>query len=78
MANKCITCGRDIIQNNNSKGGRPKDYCGKDCREIENHYQYVEKLLRKKKMMKHKRVQWKGRLMNIGNEIKEIKEDTFL
>lgn len=67
MAQTCITCGNEIEQVQGKKGGRPKDYCTRECREIENFWIVFEKKISEKDLTKEKKMQWRSRLMQVGN-----------
>lgn len=64
----CSVCGSEVVQANGKKGGRPREYCSKSCREMENYWLAFEKIYRDKDMKQGSISNWKNRMFSIMNE----------
>ena len=61
---KCLTCGQEIIQ---PTRGRKKEYCSKECRDIENFWHAFEGRFDSRPIEAEKLKLWKSRLFNLAN-----------
>lgn len=68
---KCRICG--ALYENRPKGsrGRPKEYCSKSCRDLENYFLAFEKTLWEVsgRLTNEARSKWINRIMTLRNEV---------
>lgn len=64
----CIICGSSMSCFSSSYGGRPKDYCSLDCRNISKHLRLFESSLDKIELTDKAKKALKARLFRICNQ----------